>query len=225
MKPVTANVAVHCEPWYPFGAHWEHQWNSYFKHVNLLFISPYQHADHRKTLVSVWLSNTDLFCPACNILPCKCIIGVVLSVGLQGSGWIRLSPCSTAMSTECWDSFLRRPRVVFAPWSIQPARESYPAWLAHRPHLVPPVLRITRPVVEPVIMATSSISVPAGPALPHLWTTIWTWTWISLMLRSLSEKHYFFAETHFIDSDQTKIAQSYPASFQLRCNIFSYAAL
>lgn len=136
--------------------------------------------------------NTDLFCPDCNILPCKCIIGVVLSVGLQGSGWIMLSLCSTATNMECWDSFLRRARVVFAPWSIQPARESYPALLAHQPHLVPPALRTTRPVVEPVIMATSSISVPAGPALPHLWTTIWTWTWICLMLRSLSEKHSFF---------------------------------
>lgn len=61
---------------------------------------------------------------------------------------------------------------MFALWSIQTARESYPALLAHQPYPAPPVLRTTQPDVEPVIMATSSISVPADPALPRLWTTI-----------------------------------------------------
>lgn len=111
-------------------------------------------------------------------------------VGLWGSGWTRLSLCSTATSMESWDSFLRRWRVVFAPWSIQAAREPYPASSA-RPHYPAlPVLRTMQPDVEPVTTATSSTWVPAGPALPHLWTTTWTWTWISLMLRS-SKQHFF----------------------------------
>lgn len=217
MKPVVANIAVHCGPDFMIslfrGGVIENL--SYTVTLNMFFFYSSLHT-----------SMPHLF--DCNILLCmKCIIGVFLSVGLQGSGWLRLSLCSTAMSTASWDSFLRRRRAVFAPWSIQPARESYPASLEHQPYPAPPVLRTTRPDVEPVITATSSISVPADPALPHLWTTIWTWTWISLMLRSLCEKYYFYFSTgaHFVDSDQTRITQSLPASSWVRCSISPYARL
>lgn len=216
MKPVVGNIAVHCGPDFMiffFGGVIENL--SYTVTLNMSFFYSSLHT-----------SMPHLFC-GCNILPyMRCIIDVFLSVGLQGSGWLKLSLCSTAMSTAFWDSFLRRRRVVFAPWSIQLARESYPASLAHQTYPASPVPRTTRPDVEPVIMATSSISVPADPVLRRLWTTIWTWTWISLMLRSLCEKYYFFSTgTHFVDSDQTRITQSLPASAWVRCNISPYARL
>ncbi len=107
----------------------------------------------------------------------------VPSAGPLGFGWVGPSLCSTVMSTECWAPSLRRWRAVSALWSSPPAMESFPVLWAPPPPPAPPVPLTTQPAAGPVTMATSFILVPAGRALPHPWTTIWTWTWICLMLR------------------------------------------